>query len=175
MFVYNLKGLYVRFISVAKWMNPAVFVLHKGPTFSNVMFVEKTDSVLGDGLSCLFGVENRLVSTRLEMSSSWISVMQATVDDSDVVCCWQLFHWSLSFFFFFPYLVVFWTCFLFLFRVIHEIDLKFLGFFLSIYQNLPFGIVLILFYVISLTLTYVKLWSLLLSGSGLTWTVSNTY
>lgn len=45
------------------------------------MFVEKTDSMLGDVLSCLCGVGNRLVSKGLEMSSSWIFVMQALVDD----------------------------------------------------------------------------------------------
>jgi len=56
-------------------MNPVLLDLHKGSIFSNVMFVEKIDSVLGDALFCLCGVENRLVSTRLEMSSSWISVM----------------------------------------------------------------------------------------------------
>lgn len=71
--------------------------------------------MLGDGLSCLCGVENRLVSTRLEMSSSWISVMQATVDDL-LLMTQMLFvvgKSSIDHNFFFSYLVLFWTCFLF--------------------------------------------------------------
>lgn len=55
--------------------------------------------MLGHGLSDLYGV----VSTRLEMSPSWISVMQATVDDlllmTQMFFCWQVFHWSFFFFF----------------------------------------------------------------------------
>lgn len=77
------------------------------------MFVEKTDSMLGDVLSCLCGVENRLVSTGLEMSSSWIFVMQASVDDL-LPMSQMLFPSgasSIDCHHFFSYLILFWTCF----------------------------------------------------------------
>lgn len=140
------------------------------------MFVEKTDSMLGDVLSCLCGVENRLVSTGLEMSSSWIFVMQASVDDL-LPMSQMLFPSGASsidchhFFFIFNSLL---DLFLSLFRDVHKVNLHFLSFF-SVYKNFPFGILLIPFYVICLMLTYVKLWSLLVSYSGLTLALSNMY
>lgn len=61
-------------------MNPVELVLCKGPIFSNVMFVEKIDGVGRWLVLVVWGGES-LVSTRLAMSSSWISVKQAAVYD----------------------------------------------------------------------------------------------
>lgn len=116
------------------------------------MFVEKTDSVLGDVLSCPCGVESRLVSTGLEMSSSWISVMQASLGDlmpmsQMFVGCRSLID-CLFFFFFFPYLFLFWTC-LFLCSELHIKSILILGAF----SLFTVSILLSPFYVIYLLLT----------------------
>lgn len=138
------------------------------------MFGEKIDSGLGDGSSCLLGVENRLVSTRLEMSSSWISVMQATMNVFLLVTH-MLFALSGSsidqpFFFFFFFRIWFSPPFFF-FHFCSKLNIKLVliswAFWLSVYQNFPFGITLIPSYTTSLLLTYVKLWSL--SVSPLRW------
>lgn len=97
------------------------------------MFVEKTDSVLGDVLSCPCGVESRLVSTGLEMSSSWISVMQASLGDlmpmsQMFVGCRSLID-CLFFFFFFSVSISLLDLFVSLFRAAHKVDLNFGGFF----------------------------------------------
>lgn len=137
------------------------------------MFVEKIDSMLGDVLSCLCGVVNRLVSKGLEMSSSWIFVMQALVDDLLPVSQ-MLFPSGTSsndyrcFFFLFSFLL---DLFLSLFRDVHKINLLFSGLSLCL-PKLSFWNT---FYVICWMLTYVKLCSLLVSYSGLTLALSNMY
>lgn len=105
-------------------------------------------------------MENRLVSTRLEMSSSWISVMQATVDGlllMTQICLLLVGLPSIIIFFFFFFISSsLLDLFPFLFRVVHEADL-FLGFLSNYLQNLPFGTVVIGFYIFSLLLIYIKM------------------
>lgn len=97
-----------------------------------MMLVEKIDSVLGDVLSRLCVMECKLISTGFEMSSSWISVMQATVDDL-LLMTQMLFGFSRSsldhhIFFFFFISGSLLDLLLFLFRVVQDVDLHFLGF-----------------------------------------------
>lgn len=110
-------------------MNPVELVLHKGPIFSNVMFVEKIGSV-GRWFVLLVWGGKSLVSTRLAMSSSWISVMQAAVDDLLLMTqiLFVVGRSSIDHIFFFFISGSLLDLLPFLVRVVHEVNLNFLGF-----------------------------------------------
>lgn len=145
-------------------MNPVELVLHKGPIFSNVMFVEKIGSVGRWFVLLVWGGES-LVSTRLAMSSSWISVMQAAVDDLLLMTqiLFVVGRSSIDYIFFSLYLVLFWIYFPFCSELYMQSVLISWALNLAIYQNRPISTkkVLMPFYVISLPLTYIKLCYLL--------------
>lgn len=84
--------------------------------------------MLVDGLSCLCGVENHWLSTRLAMSSSWISVMQAAVDDLLLMTqiLFVVGRSSIDHIFFISGSLL--DLLPFLFRVVHAVSLNFLGF-----------------------------------------------